>query len=240
MRSHARVDALVKDLPVHGEAHDERGVAVRADVQALVLAGVGEPLLEELERPDDAAGVVGVDERGALGVAGREQVVESLRPEFLGQARVALAHGVVRLVPGGEVHVLQGGAHVQARAAADDRRAPLAHQAVDAGVRLALVAGDRVRLARIGNVDAQKRYASLVGRRLGRADVHTTVDLHGVGRDHLGAQAHGQLVGKRRLAAGGGPHHRDDVTPQPVRTRQGSPSDTRCAPPRRAPAGCCR
>jgi len=47
--------------------------------------------------------------------------------------------------------------------------------------------------------------------RLGGADIHTTVERHGIHRDNLGAQALGQLHTKSGLAATCGPRENQRV-----------------------------
>lgn len=51
---------------------------------------------------------------------------------------------------------------------------------------------------------------TLLRRRRSRCDRHATVDLHGIGADHLTAEHTGKLHGKRRFAAGRGSDHRNN------------------------------
>ena len=52
--------------------------------------------------------------------------------------------------------------------------------------------------------------AALTHRELGGPDVHAHVHLHGVGVDHISAQALGQRDGEVALAGGRGSHDGDD------------------------------
>ena len=104
---------------------------MRARVHALprreprVLLGVRRALVEHLERADDAPDVVGVDQRRRGGVSRREQLVQRLGPVLALERLVALAHRVVDLLAGGELPVVEGGAHVEPGPAAQHgQRAP--------------------------------------------------------------------------------------------------------------------
>ena len=70
----------------------------------------------------------------------------------------------------------------------------------DGGTRIMLEQRGRIRLAGIENVDAVIRDGALACRNLCRADIHATVDLHGIGGDDLAVKRGGDDLGKRGLS----------------------------------------
>ena len=98
---HAGVDARIERLA--GPAKPPyQGVVVRqALAQPLVVTGVGDPLVGHLQGTDDAPHVVGVDERGALGVALGEKRVQGLGAPLGGHPLVGRT-GTPVLLAGGE------------------------------------------------------------------------------------------------------------------------------------------
>jgi hypothetical protein len=106
--------------------------------------------------------------------------VQPLRPELAGERLEAIAGGRDRL-PLREGHLVERRAHIEARASDHDGEAAAGEDVVDRRASVALVERRRVRLAGLDEVDAVVRHATFGGRRLRRADVHASVDLHGVG-----------------------------------------------------------
>lgn len=96
-------------------------------------------------------------------------------------------------VGAGELHGVQGAAHVQPGPADEDGGAALREQGVDLGAGQALVLGDARGLGHVPDVEEVVRDAAPLPRRqLGGADVHPPVQLHGVGVDDFTVEMTGQ------------------------------------------------
>ena len=202
LRDHAvnaLVDAGVEALPRHGEAPDARVVVGGAAAEALVVAGVGDAVVEHLERADDAPDVIGVDERGALGVALREQGVEPLRAPLGRKRLVALARGRPALA-GRELHLVDDRVEVEARAPREHGGDAASQRVVDARAGVALEEPDGVVLKGVDDVDHEQGDSPVRRGRLRGAHVHAAVHLHRVDGDDGPAEALGDELGDGALA----------------------------------------
>ena len=139
-------------------------------------------LVEQLQRPDDALAVVGVDLRGRPRRAFGEECVQGSRPAALELGLPALAHPLRRRRA--QVELGERGAEVQAGAPDHDRAAPGGEQVVDLGVcELGVLAGAE------GGVQRHQRQQPVLeqrplGRRGGaRQGLQAGVHLQGVGGD---------------------------------------------------------
>jgi hypothetical protein len=93
---------------------------------------------------------------------------------------------------------------VQRRPADEQHLAPAPPDLLDAPVRRFEVLRQAEILVRLDNVNQVVRNrAPLVGRRLGRADVHCTVYRHRIERNDLRADPSGKLDAHSRLSGGG-------------------------------------
>lgn len=109
------------------------------------------------------------------------------------QGELLLQAGPYLGVGAGELQVVDGPADVQPGAAHQDRPAALGEQRVDTGAGEPLVLGDAGRDGHVPDVQEVVRDPSaLLGRQLGGADVHPSVQLHGVGVDDLAAETLGK------------------------------------------------
>ena len=141
----------------------------------------------DLQGADDPANVPRLDPSGRDGIALGEAPVELLGPELV---RLGLEGGADRLVFRREDEAVDHSAEVQA-AAPDEERA---RRGAQRAPRLPLVPGDGEPFARIDEVQQMVPHAGpLIGRRLGRADIHPAIHEHRV---------HGYDVGAERLREG--------------------------------------
>lgn len=199
------VDAWGEEFGGPVEAYQE---AVRAGAAVPLLLVLGDGLAglaEDLQGPDGAALVVGVD-------PGRGRGVHPL--EFPAERREA--HGP-ELVAEGGVGVgaleqsFQEGLDVEVGAADEDGGAATRLDVGDGPVGGGEPVGDGEAAGGLGDVDHVVGDAAAVVRGgLGGADVHAPEDLDGVGGDDLGgagvaaAEEEGDLNGEVGFAAGGG------------------------------------
>ena len=103
-------------------------------------------------------------------------------------ALIFFPDGQVGLVPG-ERAAFDQRIHIQARAARHDRDHAAAQDILRCSVRQLDIPRDGKRLARVTDIQQMMRHAAALRLgRLGCADVHPAVDLHGIGRDDLGMQ----------------------------------------------------
>ena len=155
--------------------------------------------LADFERAHDAASVAGQDLFGRLGIALREHGMQGRRAPLLELGRPAGPHVGVGTR---EVERVDDRADVERRSPDHDRR-HAATQAVGHDVAgHALELRDAARLGDVQDVEEVMGHAAaLVGRRLGRADVHAAVQLHRVGVDHFRvAEPAGERDGEIGLA----------------------------------------
>jgi hypothetical protein len=125
-------------------------------------------------------------------------------------------------VGAGEFEGVDGAAHVQPRAADEDRRTAFGEQAVDLRSGQSLVLGDARCLGDVPDVEELVRdVTALLGRQLGGSDVHPPVELHGVGVDDFTAQPLSQDDPQIGLSGRGGADDSDDP--------RGGSSSSHCA-----------
>ena len=106
---------------------------------------------------------------------------------------------------------LQERLDVKPRAADDERQLAARPDAFDRLARETLEIHDVERSLGRENVDEMMRHdASLLFRRLRRADVEAAIKEHGIARDDLRVQPLGESQGKRRLADRRRPYEDDD------------------------------
>ena len=217
------LDALVQYGRVDGQAEEDGGHRLRHMREAFVLTGVGGVFqLDHLERADDAARVVGMDQRRAFGVAALEHVPQLLRALLFEHARVVVAHGISGLFSTRKAIVVDRRTHVKPRAARQHAATPFGIERAEARTGVILEQRRRIRLARLADIESEMLDAALVGRDLARADIHTAIDLHRIGRNDRAADASGHFLGHIGLARGRRPHHADH------RMRQGHLEFGRC------------
>ncbi len=114
-------------------------------------------------------------------------------------------------VGAGEVEGVDGAAYVQAGAADEDGGAALGEQAVDLGAGQPLVLGDVRGPGHVPDVQEVVRDAVALGhRQLGGADVHSPVELHGVGVDDFATEMAGERDAQIGLSGRGGTDDGDD------------------------------
>ena len=149
---HALVDALVQVHSIHREPEIARIIARRGLGKRSLLRGIGYALVAHLERPNDPAHVMLVDHRRALRVAFSEQLMQGVRPVLLLVALIPLPcrRGALTCR---EAHVIEGGAEVEARAAAEHAGLVPRAVLVDERSRIALEQRRGIRLLRIDEVD---------------------------------------------------------------------------------------
>lgn len=196
----AGIDAAVEQGFVPLQADPDDGVAGSGLFPCgLERADGAAGQLEDFKGADEATGVVGVDALGGGGVdllqAGVELVVGVLS-EAVADGRVGA--GAVEEA-GEEGFVVHGGA------AGGDQRGALCLRRGDGLVGEADEVGDGEGLIGGGYVDQVVGNFLLLGwGRLGGADVHTLIDLHGVYGEDLRAGVAGHLQCQGGFAAGGG------------------------------------
>ena len=152
-----------------------------------------------------------MDGKRARLVALAQELPEGLRAP-LGKVVFVAATRVPVGLTRGKVHLVDDGVEVEAGTPAQDGGAAAIEAFVNEDAGVALEHGHGVVLRDVGHIDHLERHEALLDGRLGRADVHATVDLHRVDRDDVGAKAQCHLVGKRALARGRGANDADDGT----------------------------
>ena len=141
---------------------------------------------------------------GALGVELRELAEHGLAAYLVIAALELRPAGAARLGAVAEVEPADERVDVKPRAADDNRELPAREDIPHGGVRRLDIARNAPLLVRLGDVyQVVRRGGELVRRRLGRADVHAAVELHGVAGDNLGVQALREQYAQARLARGG-------------------------------------
>ena len=136
----------------------------------------------DLERPLDAAAVAGLDAVGGDGVERPQAIEQDVDVGLL--LEVGAGVGVLAR----QVEVVEHGRQVEPGAGDEQRPAAApGDRPLGLGVGGAVV-GDGERLVGVDEIEAVVGHGGPVGgRRLGRADVHAPVDLHGVDGHDLGA-----------------------------------------------------
>ena len=177
-RLRALADALLEDGLRDVEAEDQRRVAGLLAPEPVARGCERPARLVQLQGADDSPAVVGVDGLRRLRIALGESGVRLLGPEPVVEALPALA-GAGRWCRR-ELEVGERSAEIEARAADDDRRAPLGERAVDGLVCEALILGDGAFVVERPDADERGRPIGLV-----REDRQALVDLHRVGGDDL-------------------------------------------------------
>jgi len=165
--------------------------------------------LDHFQGAQHAEGVVGMQPPGRFGVALRQQGVHGLGacciqllPEFLPNA------GIRRTVF--EQSVDQR-LDVEPRTPHYERRNAPPDQVGDHLPGLVSVHGRIIVPVRINDVHhVMAHRGPLPGRGLGRAHIHSPVNLHGIGAHDLTSEPPGQLDGERRLAHTRGPADHDN------------------------------
>ena len=138
---------------------------------------------EHLQRADDASPVPGIDPSRGGGIRRAQPFEEHARPDGL---ELGLEPGAHRLVARREAEVEEHARHVQPGSPDEDRVRSPREDRVDRGARVALVPGHGGVLGDLEHVEKMMRDAApLVERELGRADVHSAIELHRVGVDDL-------------------------------------------------------
>ena len=134
-------------------------------------------------------------------------------PQGAGAPRreLVLDPGPHRGVGAGQLEHVQGRAHVESRAAHQDGDPAADADFCESGPGGALEVRDRGLLGDVEDVEEVVGHpAPLLRGRLGGADVHPAVELHGVGVDDLPAQPQGELDAQGGLAGARGPDDGDD------------------------------
>ncbi|GAB4000296.1 hypothetical protein GCM10029992_31750 [Glycomyces albus] len=179
-RLHASLDALVQD----------RGVEVDADADGIDAGlGFGEAggersgQLDHFEGSDDAAAVGGQDRLRGGRVGGPQAFPQGRRALAL---QFGLEAGSEGRVGAGEVHLVQGGLHVEPGAADQDGSPPAGADVGDGLAGELLVSGDVGGLGHVEDVEDVVGHSAPFGLGdLGGPDVHSPVQLHRIGVDHL-------------------------------------------------------
>ncbi len=195
------VDAFDEELPVDAETQHHCGSDELTRGHRGTERTAGE--LDDLEGPDDASPVAGQDR-----VAARRSRVSSLAciasaPTTSASASSPRAHD---RVGGRDLEPVEGGADVESRAAHEDRPVATVTDAGDLGARRRLVARDARLLGHVQHVELVVGDAAPLGDgQLRRADVHASVELHGVGVDDLSGEPFGEVEARSDLPVAVGP-----------------------------------
>ena len=167
-------------------------------------------LLIDLKRAQDAARIAQRQPRRRLRVDRgklRVQRLHALPPQALFQRLALSGRRERREAPPGDQAVC-----VQARAACQNDGFSARKNVLHAGVRHFDVAPHGKILVRLCDVQHVMPDAlHFPGGRLGRADIHAAVELHGVAGNDLAVQPFGQLDGQPRLAGGRRADDTDDT-----------------------------
>ena len=163
-----------------------------------LLLSVALPLIEHLEGAHHAPHIVGMNGLSTRGIAPGEQLMEARGAKLLGKLLVATARSPLNIACR-KRHLIQGSAYVEPCAAAEHRRLAPIEQGIDGRTGIPLVQGGGIGFARLHHIHEQQGRPTLGFGRLRRADIHAAVHLHGVGRDHRGAQTAGNLIGDGAL-----------------------------------------
>ena len=142
---------------------------------------------------------MGMNHGSRFGVALGKQGMQCFLSNAIGKFLIARAAFVLEFSRR-KIHFIECGLEIQARTAAKDRKTLLTKQTLDICSGVRLVERGRIRDARIHDIDKAQRCRALLGHHLGRTDVHTTIDLHRVTRQHFRRQASSQTVGNIALA----------------------------------------
>ena len=170
---------------------------------ALPLADRPAGLLVNLQRPDEPPCVVRVESGGRDGVGASYLSVEpfgAVLPRLVGKSASQFPVGRRPLED-----AAQQALQVQRRAADEQRLATSVGDFGGAAAGRLDVLGQTVLFMRFEHVDQMMRHgATLLGRGLGRADVHPPIQGHGIQRENLGVDAlrkldrHGRFGRRRR------------------------------------------
>lgn len=207
---HPPVDALVEHRSRPGQTELQGMEVLFPKPMALVKDRQGfAGHFEHLQRPDDPIGIVGMDSCGS-GAVNRPQAPDhALRPLRFGLLLQSPANRRIRRplcekAVNQRLDVKTGPSHDKNGAPARNRPANRAagHRCIGGSVEI---------LVRINNVDHVVGSLSLLRRRrLSRADIHTAIDLHGIGPDNLAVELTGQVDGQAGLAGAGGTDNKND------------------------------
>ena len=147
--------------------------------------------------------------RGALGVELRKAREHRVSAELVIFRAQLIAQGVVRCIIG-KIEPGDERVYIQPRAADDYRQAAAGDDIIAAARGFLDIARDRPALGRVGNIEHMvDSGGALLFCRLGSADVHAAVYLHGVRRDDLPVKCLRKLYAEACFAGGRRPRDND-------------------------------
>ena len=160
---------------------------------------------DDFECPDGAARIVGFDNGGGLRIEDFQMVVEGCDADVGKFFLPVLSH---LWVGGGKLPVVDEGLHVEHGAADEDGEFPAGHDVCDGGDGEVLVVGDGGGFGDVPDVEQMVGNAGTFGDgEFGGADVHASVELHGVNVDNFAVAGVGEADAEGRFSGGGGPNN---------------------------------
>ena len=209
----AQRDALVELLHRATQRHHERRCHELVARHGRRIGAPGQ--LDDLERPNDPTGIVGIDALRRHGVSLGKAVMQASRTQRpLGLLLQASAHRGVRAR---KLDDVQEGTLVETRPSRDHGDTPALVDTRHVGARMPLIGGNRGLVAHVKHIDlVVGDPAALLHRRLRRPHIHASVELQGIRRHNLTRATRterlrehaGQRQGQIRLSRGRGPHNR--------------------------------
>jgi hypothetical protein len=193
-------------IPAQADLHVRHiGIVVEARAERTERAAAADGHLQRTHHPTS---VPGLHPRRCQRIERHQFGVQRGRPGSRG-ARFQLGAQFGPLAR--DLHRIGDGPQIQAGAGDDERPGAARCHVVQRGVRIRRELREGVLLAGLGQVETMVTHPCPVDRRrLGRADVHASIDLHRVDGENLRARRT-QRVGHRNvaLARGGGPQHHE-------------------------------
>jgi len=192
-RLHSGVDSPGGVFALSSDSHDDRGIAQRRrGPLLLLLAKRAAGGLPHLQGPLDPFVVVRVNSPGRFGIDLGQLRVQRRGPLAAGAIAQGSPEAFIRRRP--LEHAVHQAHQVERRARQGQHAMPAAEDVGDCPVGLVCKAGDAERFRRLGHVDHVMLHARQLGlRRLGGADVHPAIDLHGVDAENLGVEPLGKI-----------------------------------------------
>ena len=164
-----------------------------------LLLSIRHAVIVHLERTNHTTHVMRMNNGSRVRIALDKQGMQCLLANTLGKLLISCA-AIILEFSRWKVHLIECSLEIQARTAAKDRKAFLSKHALNMSSGVRLVERGRIRNARINDIDKTQRRRALLRHHLGRTDIHATIDLHRIARQHFGRKASSQTICNIALA----------------------------------------
>ena len=179
-----KVNALVEHLSITSQAKPERMIMLARNGKLGFLLRIRNAVIVHLECTDHATHIMGMNDRSGIRVTLSEECVQRFLANTVSKVLILRATIVLEFTRR-KIHLIERGLEIQPRTPAKHRQAILAQQALNMCTSVCLIQRRRIRNTRLYDINQAQRSAAFLRRHLGRADIHTAIDLHRVTRQHL-------------------------------------------------------